>query len=722
MLKEKMRYLSNRRLHRQSESVFEGISNGRKKALDNWFKDQWRQIESIEKSLRSSSEEREAFEEIIADVQNRYEDFLEIFIVDEKGISIVSSFTPHNGKDYSSFPNYEKAKNKERYMYGPYCDKMTLDIQAENKLFADEVTLMFSSPFENNGIVYTLYVRILNDDMSNVIQEEDTHVYKESGDNYLFMIQNNRGILSGTAISRSRFEDRTFTHGENLKDGVKTSRWGTVQIKEHTEFEIRFTDPATNELHPGVQATIDKGENLDCWPGYPDYRHILVGGKGTKVIPPYSDEVWGMMCEGDIAEIYKFHGLSRIISLSMAFITAIVAVISLLAGEYLTTTVTGVIYIGTVSLAMYILTKKFIVKPINSTVKILRNIAEGEGDLTKRVTINAPNEIGELGRWFNKFISNQMHMIRRVGNSVRSEQHAIKRVTRASKKIEGSMSSIEDTINVLTNNSIEQNTLFRNTQTEVLKIADSFQKNEELQTMMKEIQSKTASTSEAADSAKDVTKQVLSSIEELESAMGKAITSIGQLEEKSQQITNIVSTIASISNQTNLLALNASIEAARAGDAGRGFAVVAEEIKKLSTDTQEATKVIEGLIRAIQEEIGNTNSNIQVIDEKVKVSVKSTKESTKAVELVVDVSNSISTVLDIMEDENAVIMEVSSSISDMASKSEMSVQIGEESNQLAKDKIQDIMKQVEKLKKVLEGLEYSSNDLDEIVGAFQVTS
>jgi hypothetical protein len=63
--------------------------------------------------------------------------------------------------------------------------------------------------------------------MSDVIQEEDTHVYKESGDNYLFMIKSNRGIAQGTAISRSRFEDDTFTLGDNLKSGIKTKKLGT---------------------------------------------------------------------------------------------------------------------------------------------------------------------------------------------------------------------------------------------------------------------------------------------------------------------------------------------------------------------------------------------------------------------------------------------------------------------------------------------------------------
>ena len=70
---------------------------------------------------------------------------------------------------------------------------------------------------------------------------------------------------SGTAISRSRFEDKTFTGGDNLKDGIKTKKWGTVQIKKHTEFEIVFNDPATGSLHPGVEKTMRNSQNLDIW-------------------------------------------------------------------------------------------------------------------------------------------------------------------------------------------------------------------------------------------------------------------------------------------------------------------------------------------------------------------------------------------------------------------------------------------------------------------------
>lgn len=184
----------------------------------------------------------------------------------------------------SDLPNLKTGLEGKPLMYGPYIDKRTLDTDISNKKFVDDVTLMFSCPCRNhNGEIRVLCCRVLNDDMSNVIQDEDTHIYKDSGDNYLFMVKSNRGIKPGTAISRSRFEDNTFTLGENLKDGIRTKSWGNVRIKEHTEFEILFNDPATNTLHKGVDNTIKNGQNLDCWPGYSDYRHIMVGGKGTLI-------------------------------------------------------------------------------------------------------------------------------------------------------------------------------------------------------------------------------------------------------------------------------------------------------------------------------------------------------------------------------------------------------------------------------------------------------
>ncbi len=120
-------------------------------------------------------------------------------------------------------------------MHGPYVDSDTLAVGNCHSDFFDEVTLMFALPVHNEitGRDSVLCGRIPNDVMSDVIQEEDTHVYKESGDNYLFMVKNNRGIATGTAISRSRFEDNAYTNGENLKDGIKTKKMGgTVQIKK----------------------------------------------------------------------------------------------------------------------------------------------------------------------------------------------------------------------------------------------------------------------------------------------------------------------------------------------------------------------------------------------------------------------------------------------------------------------------------------------------------
>jgi methyl-accepting chemotaxis protein len=723
-MKEKIRYFMNRNMKKRSESVFEGISGGRKKALDNWFKDQWMQLDSIKKLLitnQDTNELSEQMNEILYEAVDNYNTFIELFISNEDGTIIASSYGNHIGNNIKNTNIIEKAKKKEPYMYGPYCDSATLDLDLSKKLFADEVTLLFTTPYESNNKLRVLIARVLNDDMSNVIQEEDTHIYKDSGDNYLFMIKSNRDILPGTAISRSRFEDNTFTLGDNLMDGVRTKKWGVVKINAHTEFEIIFNDPATGTLHPGIQKTIDNEENLDCYPGYPDYRHIMVGGKGTTIIPPYSDEVWGMMCEGDIADIYHFSSLNKRVPLIVGGITAIGYSINIFVHNYFNIGyISDFMALLFIVVFTYLITKKEIVKPMNKTTKILRNIAEGEGDLTKRVEITVFNELGELGRWFNKFVSNQMHMIQRVGISVKTSKNTVKRVSKATKKIEDSIITIKDTVNSLSDHSLQQNKLFEDTQLEVKKISDSFEQNNELEKLIDDINNKTVLTNQSSSEAKQAKEDAILSINELEYAMNNAVESITSLDKKSVEITKIVSTISEISDQTSLLALNASIEAARAGEVGKGFSVVAEEIKKLAASTNDATLIIENLIHSIQKEIKDTNDNINIIDDRVKLSISSTKESVEAVEVVVEISNTIDYMLKIMRKQHNVIKDVKENINRMAVISKENTKIGKDNSNQAIDLSSNIIKQIGKLNQVIDSLEYSSEDLESIVGAFKI--
>ncbi len=721
-MREYLSYLFNHSRKGQSESIFEGISNGRKKALDNWFNDQWMQLHSIAKSLIILNESSQSLNETLQESAEHYNTFIEVFVLDNKGTVIASSFVSHIGNSLADSVNFKKGIAGVSYMFGPFCDKQTLDVPISDRQFHDEVTLLFSEPYANNDEVRILVARVLNDDMSNVIQDEDTHIFKDSGDNYLFMIKNNRGIAQGTAISRSRFEDKTFTLGDNLKDGVRTKHWGVIRVNDHTEFEIVFNDPATKALHVGVRNTIEHDENLDCWPGYPDYRHIMVGGKGTVIQPPNSDETWGMMCEGDISEIYNFHSIAHRVPIYIGIVSTASVILNHFINSWLGSFggITDVLLVLITIAAAYGILNQVVIKPVNKTVNILRNVAEGEGDLTKRVIFYSPNEIGGLSRWFNKFVSNQMNMIKRVGNSVRIAQKAVSRVSKSTKIINESITTIEETVTTLSDNSRKQNELFEEIQKEVKRISDSFEKNKELDDLITEIRTKASSTSLEEGSANQLTDDLISNTDELENAMKNALTSILSLDEQSKEINTIISTINAISSQTSLLALNASIEAARAGELGKGFTVVANEIKKLAAQTVDATTLVEQLVFSIQLEIDKTNNNIDLINNQVTSTVKYSRESIKAVSLVNDVSKTISYILNIMNEQNTLINEVRNNIGEMSKESDRDVSAGRENSRHALELIDKISKQTYKLNQILEDLEFSSEDLAGMVADFKV--
>ncbi|TCT15016.1 methyl-accepting chemotaxis protein [Natranaerovirga pectinivora] len=712
-------YLLNKKLKNQSEKIFEGIANGRKRALDNWFQDMWVAMQltrdTILAYLGQNGVDFEDLINILKDKRKRFEDFSEFFIINSQGQVNISTYEGQIGRIRKDLPNFNIGQQNKPFMYGPYIDEDTLKIGNCSSKFFDEVTLMFSLPFENDGKISILCGRVPNDVMSDVIQDEDTHVYKESGDNYLFMVKTNRDIQIGTAISRSRFEDNTFTGGENLKDGISTKKWGTVKIKKHTEFEIVFKDPATNELHEGVLNTIKTGQNLNSWPGYPEYRHIYVGGKGILITPPHSDEIWGMMCEGDIQEIYKFKSLNFKIPLKFGILSGSLTVLNSIVpfSNYLLWLANLVI--------MYALIKFDVVKSINKTVNILQEIAEGEGDLSLRVEKMSNDEIGELSRWFNKFINNQMTIIKRIGISSRDSKNSAIELSGMTESFYNNAKNIEGIVGDLVNNSVEHNQIFQNTQEKFNILSNSIVNIDDI---LEGVNEKTTNTSNKAKISEKNTIEVLETMLGLENSMKIAQESIIGLKKYSEEISEVVDVIEKISKQTQMLALNASIEAARSGEHGRGFAVVANEVSQLATESEKATVSISSLIKYVQEEATKTINSVKEISNQVDIGSSSVKNSVHTFKEIggeiEDIADKVKSISELVSIQAIELNEIAKGTEQAAAKLDRDTNRSEDESLTAIHMVKEIISQTVQVDQSSKVLTHTANNLNEIVSAFKL--
>lgn len=727
-MKLKWSHFLNRKREEQYAKIFQGIANGRKRALENWFNDIWVSLEQTKDTILSylhhNDVDYDKMIEILEDKKRQFTDFSEIFIVNQEGVVNISTYKGHLGRIRKDLPNYKYGMEMKPYMYGPYIDKESLDVGRSSSKFFDEVTLMFSIPFVNSstGRKAVVCARVPNDVLSDIIQEEDTHVYKESGDNYLFMIKSNRGIKPGTAISRSRFEDSTFTGGDNLKDGVRTKKWGVVKINRHTEFEIVFNDPATGKLHPGVSATIKNGENLDVWPGYPDYRHIMVGGKGVTIKPPHSDEIWGMMCEGDIEEIYKFRSFDIKIPVKFAIFSSIFSITAVTAGKiYKLDEWISIALLWGINISfLYFLVKSKIVNPLDKTISILQETAEGEGDLTKRVRKLSNDEIGELSRWFNKFINNQMMMVKRMGRASTDTSNSTHYLSNLSKNVKESVEVIGNSVNSIISVSEKQNTLFNQTQEKLNIISNSVN---DIASITKEVKSKTAITNAKALESRKATEEVIITINEMEQIMNKTLSSIEVLKNYSQEIHDVVLLIEGISKQTQLLAINASIESARAGEAGKGFSVVAKEISILAERSREAAVSIGGIISNVKTETENTIINVQEINQKskhenhvVKGSINSFKEIQKEI---LDVNEKVESITNLVNIQAGEFGKIARETKKFGEEIEKDMENSSDMSNHARDMIDTILKKTSQVERVSKVLSNSSKNLQEIVESFK---
>ena len=248
--------------------------------------------------------------------------------------------------------------------------------------------------------------------------------------------------------------------------------------------------------------------------------------------------------------------------------------------------ITGLIMLAFVviicAVAWWVIQSK-VVRPLASLALRLEDIAEGEGDLTRRINVNGHNEIDEVGIWFNVFIGRIEDIVRRVAEHATTLGQAATELAATARETATQAVQQQEQASRITITMGEMSSA-------VLEISQT--------TQTAAVDARKAE--ESAVAGGETVQSTVATIGQLLKANQETSAKIEELGRSSDAIGKIVNVINEIAGQTNLLALNASIEAARAGEHGRGFAVVAGEVRRLAERTSAATKEIDETVRAIQ--------------------------------------------------------------------------------------------------------------------------
>jgi len=328
-------------------------------------------------------------------------------------------------------------------------------------------------------------------------------------------------------------------------------------------------------------------------------------------------------------------------------------------------------------------------KAFRRVIAQLKDVAEGEGDLTKRLPVNSADEIGELSSWFNTFMDKLQKVMKSVASSTQQLATASEEIASSSTQMSQGASSQQD---------------------QTAQVATAMQ---EMTSTVAEVSEGSRKAADSARQAAEVAKQggkivqeTLATMRSIAGSVGATAQKIEELGKSSDQIGKIIGVIDDIADQTNLLALNAAIEAARAGEQGRGFAVVADEVRKLAERTTKATKEIAQMIENVQKETGMAVDQMQAGTKQVEAGVATTEKA----------GASLAEIITAAQQVGDMISQIATASTQQASTAE---QVSANVEQIAKI-TQESAAGAQQSAKACEDLSNLALDLQQVVGQFKL--
>ncbi len=371
--------------------------------------------------------------------------------------------------------------------------------------------------------------------------------------------------------------------------------------------------------------------------------------------------------------------------------------------QLLTRFLLGTVLLFAVALVTALLVTNIITKPVLKIKDMMKDISEGNGDLTKRLDIQTRDEIGEVSIHFNDFVTKLQTMVKNISKGVSrlavssSELLSISgQMTDYSRATFNKSDTVAFSADGVKSNIASISTAMEQSSVNTHAVAIAI---EEMNNTINEIV-------QNAERAREISEQAVLKVD-------RSTDKMNDLEMAAKAIDKVVETITEISEQVNLLSLNATIEAARAGEAGKGFAVVANEIKDLANQTSKATMDIKLQIENIQNTsadtlsgiaeiatvIDNVNQSVSVIANAVEEQSISSQEITKNIN---QASNGIEDISQNVILSSEAVNEVSKDIADV------------------KDSSENLNERSLEVKKNAENMAGLAKELGEMVGAFKV--